>query len=372
MLLLFKELWIWFQFQTTLQIQTEWLIFTLSSTNNTPLSPPTLFPPDDVFQNISYIPEGTSFIFDAVMSIGIGACLATANKTDSLMTGEEHLQGIRSVNVSGASGNIRYGGRSGTPGSRASQSAYFGVINLLPFGGRDVLLASTEYKDPFAGSWVKNKNAAFIYADGTLSPPVLLRTTPEQNYLSLGAHAFGLALMSLVLFAVVVSLMWTLIYRNHSVVIASQPPFLYSLFLGSTITSFAIFFSSFDESFGWSDQMLDAACVAIPWLCSIGLIITYSALFTKLWRVNKVLHFRNARVKVRHVMWPALLLIITAAVILAVWTAVSDFGWYRTETNALSGESIGRCQGSETLYYLIPVGVLCIIPTLLTAIMAYK
>ena len=85
-----------------------------------------------------------------------------------------------------------------------------------------------------------------------------------------------------------------------------------------------------------------------------------------------MLQFRRARIKVRQVVWPAAFLIVAATVILAVWTATSDFGWERGEIDELSGESLGRCKGCHSAAFLLPVGIICVIPTLLTGIMAWK
>ena len=92
---------------------------------------------------------------------------------------------------------------------------------------------------------------------------------------------FGLALMAIDLLVIAGSLVWVAIHRSDSVVIAAQPPFLYVLCMGSTITSLLILFASFDESVATNQELLDNACVAIPWLAAMGHIVTYCALFTK-------------------------------------------------------------------------------------------
>ena len=126
----------------------------------------------------------------------------------------------------------------------------------------------------------------YYFADGTTTPPALLRTTPEQNYLGKGVQVTGLVLASIALCLILVSALWVFWYRNHTVVIAAQPPFLYVLCLGSILMTLVIFLSSFDEGSGWTDVMLDRTCTAVPWLLSLGHIVTNSALFTKLWRVR--------------------------------------------------------------------------------------
>lgn len=92
-----------------------------------------LFPPNDVFHKLKYFSIGSSFVYDATISTGLGGCLAMTNSTDTLMTGEAHLAGIRSVHVRGASGRIKFLNSSG---SRDGRSVHFGIVNLLPSGGQ--------------------------------------------------------------------------------------------------------------------------------------------------------------------------------------------------------------------------------------------
>lgn len=328
------------------------------------------FPPNDIFQRLNYDAiESTGFAYDAVMAIGLGACRSIEHQNDTTMTGEQHLKGIRSVDFQGLSGQVKFGETASTPGSRVGTSVYHGVINLLP-PKKWILIEETDYLDPTTQKWVIIN--PYTFADGTTNPPKLLRSTPEQNYLDATVRAAGLSLASLALLAILFSALWVFINNSHSVVIAAQPPFLYILCMGSILTTISMFISSFDESSGWDEATLDVACIAIPWLVSLGHVVTYSALFTKLWRVNKVLKFKRARIKVQQVVWPAVFLIVAAIIVMAIFTATDDFKWERTEIDDLTGESIGRCKGEHTAAFLVPVGIICLIPTLLTCIMAWK
>lgn len=327
------------------------------------------FPPDNIFEILTHAAQGSTYMYDAVMSIGLGACVASSDQS-TRFSGASHLEGIRSSEFLGASGEVKFGQREGTPGSRVGSTVYFGIINLLADGMDGELGVLSDYFDPREKKWVELRK--FVYADGTTDPPLPLRDTPDQNYLSVGARTFGLILMGMSLFTVFVSAVWVVANRGHAVVVAAQPPFLYGLFFGATVMSFVIFCFSFDESYGWDGAQLSRACVAVPWLACTGDMIVYSALFTKLWRVNKVLQFKRRQIKISQVVWPAALVIVAAVIILSIWTATGDFGWERIEIDSLSGESIGQCKGDTTIYFLIPVLVLALIPTLLTCVMAHK
>ena len=77
---------------------------------------------------------GTSFMYDAVMSIGLGACTAASasEENGTAFTGKMHLDGIRAVDFLGASGKIQFGSSAGSPGSRVASTVPFAVFNLLP------------------------------------------------------------------------------------------------------------------------------------------------------------------------------------------------------------------------------------------------
>lgn len=131
-------------------------------------------------------------------------------------------------------------------------------------------------------TWIVSR--PFIYRSGSVYPPELLRSTPDQNYLSPGVRAAGLSLMAVALCMTVVAAIWVYSKREHQVVKKTQPFALLIICLGSFVTSWCIFPLSFDESYGWTQQQLDRGCISVVWLASIGHIITYggtllSALF---------------------------------------------------------------------------------------------
>jgi hypothetical protein len=137
----------------------------------------------------------------------------------------------------------------------------------------------TEFLEPDTGRWVNI--APFTYAGGSTQPPLLLRDLPEQNYLDGRIRAFGLSLMAVALLFVALSALWVFLNRQHSVVIAAQPIFLYTICFGSAILAFDIWIISLDESYGWDNNMLDGACTAVAWLDSVGHMLIYLAIFTK-------------------------------------------------------------------------------------------
>jgi hypothetical protein len=144
------------------------------------------------------------------------------------------------------------------------------------------------------------------------------------------------------------------------------------LALGSAVSVSTIFVISFDESKGWTEEQLSSACMAIPWLIALGHILTSGALFSKLWRVNKVLQFSRRKITTRQVIWPLAILACIKLMILSLWTALDRLQWSRVEINEITGESIAECQSEHMSAFLGTLVVVMLIPTFLTAYMAWK
>ena len=158
--------------------------------------------------------------------------------------------------------------------------------SYLFFSSASPLYVHTETFDPLADEWIQY--ASFVYADGRSTPPDHLRDEPGMNYLNPIIRGIGLSLMAIALLCVLLSVIWVYVYRNHSVVIAAQPTLLYTLCFGSAMVALVILLNSYDESYGWDDEMLDRACVGAVWIDVIGGIISYSALFTKVKAVGRI------------------------------------------------------------------------------------
>jgi hypothetical protein len=321
---------------------------------------------------------GSGFLYDSVIATGMGACLALAEKGN--VTVESHVRGIRSASFTGASGVVRLNQNteanltddaSSRDGARTSSSMLWGVLNLRPPqppGAEPIPFALTTLFSE--GQWERLQ--AISYADGRDVPPDFLREEPKQNHLTPGVRAVGFALMGISILTAVAAAVWVFLHRKHRIVVAAQPYFLYELCLGAIISASTIFPISFDESYGWSDQQLGRACMATPWFLSLGHIITYGALFSKLWRINKVLQFSRRKIEIRHVAWPSAILFIAAIAVLSLWTGLDSMTWQRAEIDSVTGESIAQCQSDHLAAFMMPLVVLMLLPSLLTAVMAWK
>jgi len=116
---------------------------------------------------------------------------------------------------------------------------------------------------------------------------------------------------------------------NTVFVRASQPLFLDLLCIGAFIMAAAIIPMSVEGS--------DAACQAIPWLFTTGFIVVFSALLSKMKRVNEMYFRRDCRrvvVGAKDVMKPFLFLFTENLAILISWTVVAPLTSKYIETGA--------------------------------------
>ena len=336
------------------------------------LSPANLLQSDLLDSNMfrNSIPElGSDLIYDAVMSVGIGACLAQQETSEPLLQvhGSAHHDSIRQVSFNGASGKVSFG----ETGTAVEVGDNWACINVLGGGSFSV----PEFTNSTTGDWTRDRSEGatkFVYQDGSNTAPWRLRDQPEQNYLSSTLRVIGFSLMGLTIVAAMGCITWTVWNRKHYVLIASQPAFLISVCLGVIVQSSAIIPISFDESYGWSEDQLGMGCMAFPWLAVLGFSTVYGSLFSKLYRINSVLQFTRRKIQTKQVVWPMAALLLGAVVILSLWTAIDPLVWNRKEIDEFTGESIGGCESENALAFGIPLIVVMLVPALLTAIMAHK
>ena len=178
-----------------------------------------------------------------------------------------------------------------------------------------------------------------------------------HNYNFVNSFTFALGIIFLVLIYGMSLILFVWILRNlkHTVINHSQPVFLIIVLLGvccnvSTIVPFLIDESSVsscqklnlvnnaslvEESLYEQEcqQQLDVACRSIPFLYMYGFVMTYSALLTKLWRVEKI--FNNKKLQRLKINQSHLMLLI--AFFIALVTLINLY--------FISGETFADGQG---------------------------
>ncbi len=120
----------------------------------------------------------------------------------------------------------------------------------------------------------------------------------------------------------------------------------------------AIIPMSFDDE-KTSIEGLNVACQSIPFLFCIGFTLVFAALFSKMWRVNKLFNnpkMRRVKVTVLDVCKPLFSLLFANILVLAIWTALSPLVWVREDISLV--ESVGQCSSDGALPYVVVLTVL--------------
>merc|ERR1711862_818922 len=156
------------------------------------------------------------------------------------------------------------------------------------------------------------------------------------------------------------ALVW--MYENQRIVKASQPLFLYFICFGTFIMGLSIFPLAVDDAIA-SDQGCNAACIAFPWLLVIGFSSAFAALFSKIWRINKIFtaaaSFKRIKVNTKDVMIPFVVLISLNIILLLCWSIIDPPVYQRIKVS--DSYSFGTCWYNWTLASKIIVSIIVVL-----------
>lgn len=299
-----------------------------------------------------------SFAYDSVITVGLGGC--QAEKVGDSLDGDNRrqlqlqtvvdpnrgrlLRNMQNVTFHGASGRVAFGQEEGQ--ERNSEDVTVGLYNIVPNeiveGNRTYRSVLVSQYRPETG-WQDIPGVEIVYRDGTKVPPDTARFITNENHISVAVRIIGLVLMSISLTVAFTCLLLLKKYEKDAVVLRAQPFFMRILCIGSMLMSCSIFTLSWDEGAGWSNAKLSVACMLTQWFFFFGQILTFCALFTKLWRVDRVLQFRRTAVTILNVMKPTLALLFCTISILITWTIVDPWAWKRELISELPAETFGQC-----------------------------
>ena len=291
--------------------------------------------------------------YDAVMSLGIAACRAE----NQFFTGPEFYQTLLDTEFEGVSGYVSFVKETGT---RNVDQLRYQVANVLlsdsmstpeAYGFVSLITVEINFRsdDPIS------ELLPFIYADNSTIPPCALPPLEENlNLITRPILSFGLSICAATITCALGWCIWTWQFRKTDVVRASQPIFLCQLCIGTVIFAASIIPMSMQEP--RSQRGLNIACMATPWLLSIGFTTTFAALFSKAMRLNKLFGngnaFRRVQVKAHNVMLPFAILMTINVACLILWTNVAPLSYRRIQvdnfdTFGRSVESYGTCYKQE-------------------------
>lgn len=188
----------------------------------------------------------------------------------------------------------------------------------------------------------------------------------------------GLVLMSTAIGLAIVLALWTHRYRKARIIRASQPLFLILICIGTVVMASAIVPLSIDDG-KFSQSACNNACMTVPWLLCTGFTIAFSALFSKLYRINRVmgagLAHRKIKVTESDMLKPFLVLSIANVVVLFVWTMQDPVEWERHPINAdQPWNSYGSCRmgGSTSIVCGVLIALFTLSSLFLACVEGYK
>lgn len=151
---------------------------------------------------------------------------------------------------------------------------------------------------------------------------------------------------------------------------------------GVLIMAPAIFTLSVDDEH-FSTRGASMACMATPWLLSLGFTISFAALFSKTWRINKILtdpkRFQRVKVDAKDVLGPFGVFFTMNAILLICWTVVDPLEYVRkVDTDGTDQfnrpiSSYGKCtfDGNAQIFIGCLVAVNSVI-VIFTTVQAYR
>lgn len=329
------------------------------------------------------------YSYEAIIGMGISACKAAADDgsdfdNGDVFSGEEHHAAFLDIDFVSASGRVTIGPDNF---SRNDLSTYYIVGNLLEVNSTDTTVTMQgkkyAYYDALNTRWNIYEGLGgkrqFIFSDGTtIAPPQLGQVEENMNLITQGVRSFCLLLSTVIIVLSICFLSCTVALRKKTVFRMSQPPFLIMICIGTFLMAIGIICLSMDEGVA-TVTGLNASCTLMPWLLSIGFVVTFAALFSKLWRINKLVKasrgFRRVTVTVFDVLVPFVILLSMNTIILIVWQIISPLRWERQVLTTNQYDQViaseGACNSKNSTAYISSLLVVNGIAIILACHQAY-
>jgi hypothetical protein len=181
---------------------------------------------------------------------------------------------------------------------------------------------------------------------------IFLRVSPDEEMNQLGSiRLVGLSLMAIAVLTAMFYAVWVYWNRQLRIVNTLQPIFLITICIGVGLMALGIVPLSIDDGIA-STRGCDIACMSVPWLLFLGFTIAFSALFSKLWRINKLFSnqsFRRLKVTEKDVLAPFATLFTLNFAVLLTWTLVDPVHWSRNPVGGDQRNTFGSCKVGGTV-----------------------
>eukprot|EP00934_Nitzschia_sp_Nitz4_P007164 Nitzschia sp. Nitz4//scaffold183_size43938//21801//24764//NITZ4_007270-RA/size43938-augustus-gene-0.71-mRNA-1//1//CDS//3329539614//7154//frame0 len=167
---------------------------------------------------------------------------------------------------------------------------------------------------------------------GAVSNPTRMDLYIGTPYREIGWGVGGFSCLCSLFFA-----LWVWRHSRAKVVRDSQPVFLYMICGGTFLMAGSAFPFGVEDDIA-PGEVTDRCCMAAMWLYCMGYVVTFTALFAKIWRVNRV--FRKARnlqiIRLYGIdIWiPFLVVLGSNLALLVAWNITDPVKWYRSPTDA--------------------------------------
>jgi gamma-aminobutyric acid type B receptor len=225
------------------------------------------------------------------------------------------------------------------------------------------------YKDQ---EWNDVEGGEFLFYDGTPNQPMPLITTFDFNYVTQGVRATGIFLMSFAVAIAAGSAAWVFANRASKQIKLSQPEFLYLMCFGSTLVSSSVAFLSFDESQGLTEDELSQLCAVFPWFFVVGYLIIYCAIFSKLWRIFKLMSMTRQRITFQRALWPFAIFFTGNLIVLLCWQLIDPLKWERIVIHEEPLHTSGKCTSENATPFIASLGVMIAVITGMNLIISWK
>lgn len=206
-----------------------------------------------------------------------------------------------------------------------------GLVGQLPFDmgamSIEVLLHMKEGKDTNNNQTLLGTHLLQMLRYPLNLPPLNINSNQIGNL-----AIMGYILFSLIAFACIIISAWIWINKKQRIIRSAQPPFLLMICSGVLLMGSAIIPVTIDDG-NATQATADKACMAVPWLLSLGFNTAFAALFSKTWRIYKLMQsaqrFRRIQVTPLDVITPYVTLLVISVITLTCWTVISPLKYVR-------------------------------------------